>query len=191
MLEALEREGLDKNTIVVLWGDHGWHLGDLGLWTKHTNYEQANRIPLMISAPGVARSGKRAASMAETVDLFPTLCELAGLPTPKVPQTLDGRSLVPVLRDPTAIIKDHVYHCFPKNAPGRGDVLGRAIRTNRYRLVEWKKIGAAPETAEFELYDYETDPLETKNVAATQKEVVERLRELLAQHPAPRPVLRP
>lgn len=191
VLDELDRLSLTANTIVVLWSDHGWHLGDHGMWTKHTNYEQANRIPLMISAPGIARAGKRAASMTETVDLFPTLCELAGLPAPKVPQTLDGRSLVPVLRDPTTIIKDHAYHCFPKTAPGRGDVLGRAIRTNRYRLVEWRKIRAPPETAEFELYDYDTDPLETKNLAAAQKEVVERMRGLLAQHPAPRPVLRP
>ena len=74
---------------MVLWGDHGWHLGDLSIWTKHTNFEQANRIPIVISAPGVARAGTASRQLAETVDIFPTVVELAGLPAPKVPQSID------------------------------------------------------------------------------------------------------
>jgi iduronate 2-sulfatase len=178
VLDELDRLGLAQNTLIVLWGDHGWHLGDHGYWTKHTNYEQANRIPLMIVAPGVARAGAVAKQFAETVDVFPTLAELAGLPAPSGPQRIDGVSLVPVLRDPAKIIRDHAYHCYP-----RGERMGRAIRTERYRLIEWKKPSAPADTAEFELYDYEQDPLETKNLAALQPEVVAQLRTILSRHP--------
>jgi iduronate 2-sulfatase len=177
VLAELDRLDLAKDTIIVLWGDHGFHLGDHGIWTKHTNYEQANRIPLLIVAPGVTPPGSRTHQLAESVDLFPTLAELAGLPAPSGPQPIDGRSLVPVLKDPQARVRDHAYHCFPKER------MGRAIRTERHRLVEWKVPGASPETAELELYDYETDPLETRNLAAAQPETVRRLREILARHP--------
>ena len=187
VLAELDRLNLAATTIIVLWSDHGWHLGDHGMWTKHTNYEQATHIPLLIVAPGVTRPGTRTAALVETVDLYPTLCELAGLPVPRVPQTLDGLSLVPVLRAPaTATVRDHATHAYPRNVPGRGELLGRAIRTARYRLVEWKKIGADPATADLELYDYETDPLETKNLAASQPAVVASLRALLARHPEAR-----
>jgi iduronate 2-sulfatase len=181
VLDELDRLKLSDNTIIVLWGDHGWHLGDHGIWCKHTNYEQANRIPLLIVAPGVTRKATRSESLVETVDLYPTLCELAGLPKPKVPQPLDGTSLVPILRKPKASVKDHVLHAFP-----RRQGIGNAIRTERYRLVEWKAPGAPAESAEFELYDYKTDPNETKNLAAEKPEVVKNLRALLAKHPEPK-----
>jgi iduronate 2-sulfatase len=177
--DELVRLGLDENTIVVLWGDHGFHLGDLGIWTKHTNYEQANRIPLLIVAPGVTKAGSATKQLAESVDLFPTLAEIAGLPKPDVPQPIDGKSLVPVVKDPAARVRDHAYHVFPKSK------LGRAIRTERYRLVEWKTIGG--DDAEYELYDYEADPLERENLAAKQPDVVERLKKVLAEYPAPVP----
>jgi iduronate 2-sulfatase len=178
VLDELDRLGLAQNTLVVLWGDHGWHLGDHGYWTKHTNYEQANRIPLVIVAPGVAKAGAATKQLGETVDIYPTLAELAGLPKPAGPQPMDGVSLVPVLRDPSARVRDHATHCYP-----RGERMGRAIRTERYRLVEWKKPGTPADTAEFELYDYEADPLETKNLAASQPAVVAQLRAILARHP--------
>jgi iduronate 2-sulfatase len=182
VLAELDRLDLARHTIVVLWGDHGWHLGDHGYWTKHTNYEQANRIPLIVVAPGVARPGSVSRQPAETVDLYPTLAELAGLPAPDGPQPIDGLSLVPVLRDPARVIRDHAYHCYP-----RDQRMGRAIRTARHRLVEWKRPGAPAGTAEYELYDYEADPLETRNLAATQPEVVARLRAILDRHPEARP----
>lgn len=181
VLEELDRLHLRESTVIVLWGDHGWHLGDHGFWTKHTNYEQANRIPLLVVAPGVTRPGSVSRQLVETVDLYPTLAELAGLPSPSVPQPMDGVSLVPVLKDPNVSVRDHAYHCFP-----RGERIGRAIRTQRHRLVEWKKRGAAPETADLELYDYETDPLETRNLARAQPEVVAQLRAILARHPEAR-----
>lgn len=179
VLEELDRLELANNTIVVLWGDHGFHLGDLGIWTKHTNYEQANRIPLLISAPGVTKPNSSTKQLAESVDVFPTLAELAGLPVPDVPQSMDGVSLVPVLKNPQARVRDHAYHAYPKQK------LGRAIRTERYRLVEWRGIGEPTSSAEYELYDYETDPLETRNLAGDKPEIVARLKQTLAKYPEP------
>ncbi|HZN32335.1 MAG TPA: sulfatase [Pirellulaceae bacterium] len=183
VLDELARTELAKNTIVVLWGDHGYHLGDHGMWTKHTNYEQANRIPVVIVAPGVTAAGSSSAALIESVDIYPTLCELASLPPPAGPQPIDGKSLVPVLKDPRASIRDHAYHCFP-----RGQRLGRAIRTDRYRLVEWKQPGADAAAAELELYDYQTDPDETKNLAAEQPEVVASLRAILERSGEAKPL---
>lgn len=97
VLDALDQLGLDRETTVVLWGDHGWHLGDHGMWCKHTNYEPAARIPLLIVGPGV-RAGTASRAFVESADLFPTLCEQAGLPTPA---GLDGVSFAPTLRDPS------------------------------------------------------------------------------------------
>ena len=190
VLDELDRLGLGPKTIIVLWGDHGWHLGDHGMWCKHTNYEEAARIPLLISAPGAARPGRRTRALVETVDLYPTLCELAGLPRPENPQPLDGKSLVPVLKDPAHASKEAVFHVYPRNRKGDGAILGRAVRTERYRLVEWKKPGAPPQTAEFELYDYEKDPAETKNLAAAKPGVVKQLEALLAAQPEARKQIR-
>lgn len=181
VIDELDRLDLAGNTIIVLWGDHGFHLGDHGIWTKHTNYEQANRIPILISAPGITQPNSSTRQLAESVDIFPTLAELAQLPPPSGPQAIDGLSLVPVLKDSDSRIRDHAFHCFPKQT------LGRAIRTERYRLVEWKMPSAPPESAELELYDYQTDPLETQNLAADQPKVLDQLRAILAKHPNPKP----
>lgn len=175
---ALERLDLAEDTIVILWGDHGFHLGDHGYWTKHTNYEQANRIPLVIVAPGVTAPGSSTRQLAESVDIFPTLAELAGLPAPDGPQPIDGVSLVPVLRDPATRVRDYAYHCFP-----RGRRIGRAIRTERYRLVEWRRPDEPPQSAELELYDYQVDPHERRNLAADRPQVVAQLRAILDEHP--------
>ncbi len=179
VIRELDRLDLARNTIVVLWGDHGFHLGDLGIWTKHTNYEQANRIPLLISAPGVTAPGSSTRQLAESVDLYPTLAELAGLPAVQGPQPMDGRSLVPVLRDPAARVRDHAFHAYPHAR------LGRAIRTERYRFVEWKNVDEPDAAAALELYDYMTDPLETKNLASVQPDVVQALRLKLKAYPEP------
>jgi iduronate 2-sulfatase len=187
VLAELDRLGLATNTVIVLWGDHGWHLGDHGMWSKHSNYEEATHIPLLIVAPGVTKPGTRTRALVESVDLYPTLCELAGLPESKLPQTLEGRSLVPVLKRPSRDSKEAIFHVFPRNRRGDGEILGRAVRTERYRMVEWKKAGAAAETADVELYDYQTDPLETRNLAPAQTKVVAKLRALLAQQPEGKP----
>lgn len=184
VLDELERLQLDDNTIVVLWGDHGYHLGDHGTWTKHTNYEQANRIPILIRAPGVTRPGMHTDRLVETVDLFPTIAELAGLPVPQGPQPIDGESLVNSLRGDAIADPGHAYHCFPK-----GGRLGRAIRTSRYRLVEWTP-NSGEGAVEYELYDYQTDPLETRNLADSHPNVVQDLTKLLRTHPEPKPATR-
>ncbi|HYG78087.1 MAG TPA: sulfatase [Planctomycetota bacterium] len=178
VLDALDETGLSKNTIVMLWGDHGFHLGDHGMWCKHTNYEEAARIPFILALPGA--KGARTQALIETVDVYPTLAELAGVP---VPTGIDGRSFAKVVRDPAAAARDHIIHVYPRG----GGMLGRAIRTERYRLVEWKKPGAPASTAVFELYDYQADPGETKNLAAEQPEVVAKLTALLATHPEAKP----
>ncbi len=181
VLDALDHSTAKDNTIVVLWGDHGWHLGDHGQWCKHTNYEQAARIPLIVSAPGKS-SNTKTTSLIETVDIYPTLAELAGLAQPT---NIDGKSFVNVLDDPNATTKDHIIHVYP-----RAPRLGRAIRTNRYRMVEWKEIDAAKDTAEYELYDYEKDPLETKNIANDAPEVLAELQAILARHPEAKPSIK-
>lgn len=181
VIASLDANGLRENTIIVFWGDHGWHLGDHSMWCKHTNYEQAARIPLLIISPDGAKNATSSA-LIETVDLYPTLVALAGLPEKS---GLDGISQASVVEDPTTKLRDHVTHVYP-----RGGRLGRAIRTDRFRMVEWKVPGASPDSAELELYDYETDPLETKNLAAENPAVVEKLRAILATHPEAKPQLK-
>jgi iduronate 2-sulfatase len=178
VLDSLQQLGLADNTIVVLWGDHGWHLGDHGMWCKHTNYEQAARIPLIVAAPD-GRRGESTTAMVETVDIYPTLAELAGI---EKPAHLDGRSFAPVVSGTEPTARTHVTHVYP-----RGNRLGRAIRDARYRMVQWKAHGQADETAEFELYDYQNDPTETVNIAAKQPEIVAKLRKLLAAHGEAKP----
>lgn len=179
VIEALRATGLAENTIIVLWGDHGWHLGDHGMWCKHTNYEQATRIPLVFVAPGIAKAGTSTKALVETVDIYPTLCDLAKIETPK---GLDGVSFTPALADQAAKGRDSVIHVYP-----RGPRLGRAIRTETHRLVEWKPIGAPVSEAVYELYDYKNDPLETRNIAEKDKETVNRLKGTLARHPEAKP----
>ena len=118
----------------------------------------------------------------ETVDLYPTLSELAGLPAPT---GLDGLSFAKVLRHPDQRVRDSIIHVYPRN-----QLLGRAIRTARHRMVEWKAPGAETSTAEYELSDYEKDPLETKNLAASQPEILESLKAILAKHPEARPQIK-
>lgn len=181
VIDELKRLGMDKNTIILLWGDHGWHLGDHGYWTKHTNYEQANHIPLIMVVPGVTPAGSSTEQMTETVDIYPTLAELAGLGRPETSQPIDGISLVPVLSNPQKRIRDHAYHAYPL-----GGYLGRAIRTERYRMVEWKRWNDPNDDVVWELYDYKNDPQETRNIASEQPEVIEQLKEILASHPLPK-----
>lgn len=181
VLNELDRLQLWDSTVVVLWGDHGFHLGDHGIWTKHTNYEQANRIPLIIAAPNSSIPNSVTQQPAGSVDIFPTLAELAQLPPPDVPQGLDGTSLVPVLKSPDIRVRDHTFHVFPKSK------LGRAVRTERYRLVEWRSHAEPGEAAEYELYDYQLDPLETRNIATDRHDLVQQLSRIIDRYPAQKP----
>jgi iduronate 2-sulfatase len=181
VLDALDEVRLADGTVVVLWGDHGWHLGDHGMWCKHTNYEQATRIPLIFAGPGVG-SGVVKNSFVETVDIYPTLCQLANV---SAPERIDGRSFRTAILDTHASARDHVTHVYP-----RGKRIGQAIRTDRYRLVEWKIPSKSDDTAEYELYDYQEDPLETRNMAAERPETVAELKTLLDALPEPKPQFR-
>lgn len=182
VIDELKRLQLDQNTIIVLWGDHGWHLGDHGSWTKHTNYEQATRIPIIVVAPGVTHPGTSTDQLAETVDIYPTLAALAGLPPPSGPQPIDGLNLIPVLKVPTARVRDHAYHSYPRMVNGRLRI-GCAIRTDRYRMVEWLDPIDPRTESIYELYDYLEDPLETRNLADDQGEILKNLQQILQHHP--------
>jgi arylsulfatase A-like enzyme len=165
LLDKLNELGLSDNTIVVLWGDHGWHLGDHNEWGKHSQLEQAARAPLIIRAPGHAK-GEKTTSPTEFLDLYPTLCDLAGLPLPTQPmdaktptgRPLGGKSLRPILDDPKASVRKGAITMFIKNG-----AYAYSYRTPRYRYVEWIKKGG--EIVAQELYDYQKDPLETINLA--------------------------
>jgi len=167
LMDELERLKLTKNTIIVLWGDHGYHLGDHTLWNKHSNFEQATRIPFIFSGPGIAK-GKKIATPVELVDVFPTVFELANVNQSK--QT-DGKSLVPLLDDneKTNLKVDFALSQYPRK---NGKLMGYSIRTERYRYTEWhgNDYCAATPYDEVnidatELYDFISDPTETKNHA--------------------------
>jgi iduronate 2-sulfatase len=161
VLDALDELGLAENTIIVLWGDHGWHLGDHGMWCKHSNFEQATRAPLIICAPGQTTAGGSSDAVVEFVDIYPTLCDLAGLPKPR---HLQGYSLKPLLDGSATEVGDNTaFHVYPRVEPdSKAQVLGQTIRTARYRMVEWQLPGGAVHARE--LYDYELDPTETVNL---------------------------
>jgi iduronate 2-sulfatase len=194
LLNTLDSLGLSDNTIIVLWGDHGWHLGDHNLWCKHTNFEQATRAPLLISAPWIKPSATN--SPSEFIDIFPTLCELSGL---SVPGTLDGKSLVPVMKDPKKSVKDFAVSQYPRPANqienarlgwSKGEFMGYSIRTEQYRYTIWMKDffrSTRPFNKDLvvasELYDYKKDPNETVNVADDKKyeSVVKDMHEKMIQ----------
>ena len=162
IIAKLKTTGLDKNTLVVVWGDHGWHLGDHGLWNKHSNFEQATRSPLIIYDPRVEKPIK-IASPTEFVDLFPTLCDALGF---EIPGNLDGVSLLPLVKGEQLSAKPFAVSQY-KNS----NKTGYSFRTDRYRYTVWitdKKstdpIFKSDIFAE-ELYDYKTDPNETKNLS--------------------------
>lgn len=167
LLDKVEALGIADNTIICLWGDHGWHLGDHGQWCKHTNYEQAVRSPLIVAAPGL-KGGQRCATPTGHIDIFPTLCALAGVP---VPECVQGQDLTPLLRDPAASVRRAILSQYPRTVNGM-PVMGYTLRDQRYRYVKWlqmnyrkgERTGLLVAT---ELYDYEKDPLETVNLAAS------------------------
>ncbi len=177
VIDELERLELDDNTIIVLWGDHGWHLGDHGTWTKHTNFEQATRIPIIFVAPGVTTPGSATHQLTETVDIYTTLADLAGLGKPDVQQPIDGVSLVTVLKNGNKRVKDHAYHAYIKQG-----YLGEAIRTQQFRMVRWTHTNDVSKEVLYELYDYKNDPHETQNWAAKKQDKVAALEKLLNSH---------
>jgi arylsulfatase A-like enzyme len=156
LLGELQRLGLSDNTVVILWGDHGWKLGEHGLWAKHTNFELDARVPLIVSAPGIKGVGKSSPALVELVDIYPTLCELAGLP---LPEGLEGCSLVPLLNEPDQPWKQAAFTQWP-----RGNIMGHSMKTDRYRYTRWAKRDTG-QVLERELYDHQHDPDENVNLA--------------------------
>ncbi len=155
VLAELDRLGLRENTIVLFWGDHGYHLGEKGKWSKHGSlYEIGDRVPLIIQAPGVKGNGKPSPRVVESVDIYPTLAELCRLPAP---QGLEGDSLVPLLDDPNAAWNRPAFTAFGN---GKKGVTGAAVRTDRYRLAEYPG-----DRGGVMLFDEQTDPHELKNLA--------------------------
>lgn len=183
LLNGLDELGLARNTLVVLWSDHGWKLGEHNGWCKQTNYEIDTRAPLFVRAPDAAGNGRRCEALVEFVDVYPTLCELAGLP---IPENLSGTSLAPLLTDPTTKVKDAAFSQFPRTHEGKS-YMGYAMRTDRYRYVEWLDAETG-DVAERELYDHTVDADENENVAvrAEHAALLKRLSTELWQH-LPRP----
>jgi arylsulfatase A-like enzyme len=173
LLGALDAQGLRDDTIVVLWGDHGWHLGDHGMWCKHSNFESATRAPLIVAAPGMKAAGKKTRALVEFVDIYPTLVDLARLP---MPTGLEGTSFAPLLERPDRPWKTGAFSQYP-----RGDAMGYALRTDRYRYVEWR--GKSGAVLGRELYDHRDDPDEDRNLAgrADAKATVDDLARQLAR----------
>lgn len=159
ILDALGREGLADDTIVVLWGDHGFHVGDHGFWCKHTNFEVAVHSPLLLRVPGRG-AGFRVPATVEFVDIYPTLAELCGL---EPPAGLEGASLVRYLEQPGAPAIKPAYSQYPR---GKDDsIMGYSVRTGRWRYTEWLEVGTG-EVVGRELYDLVADPLSRRSVAA-------------------------
>jgi len=156
LLDALEKRGLAESTLVIFWGDNGYYLGEHGWWgSKHNCYEGATRVPLIVAAPGAKAAGQRTDALVEFVDLYPTLATLAGLP---LTEGLEGTSFAPLLDEPKRPWKAAAFSQYPM-----GGHLGTAMRTNRYRYVEW--AGKGGHVAARELYDHASDPEENENVA--------------------------
>lgn len=170
LLNELDRLKLRDKTVVILWGDHGWKLGEHGEWCKHSNVENDTRVTLLLDAPGI-KDGQSTDSFAEFVDIYPTLCELAGLPRPA---HLEGTSLVPLLKDPAAQVKTAAFSQYP-----RGNVMGYSIRTGRYRLTRWVNRQNIDSEVAVELYDHQSDPAENTNVAADHPQLVKELTQQL------------
>ncbi len=173
VLDALDRLKLADNTIVVFFGDHGYHLGEKGKWSKHnSNFEVAAHVPLIVRLPGAAGNGKPCGRTVSFVDVYPTLAELCGLPQPA---GLQGHSFAALLRDPNAKW-EHPAFTVARNA----GAFGQSVRTERWRYTEWDagKSGAV-------LFDHDADPHEMKNLATDLKfaTTIEEMKALLKQLP--------
>jgi choline-sulfatase len=173
VVEALHRLGVADNTIIVFTGDHGWHLGEHGLWHKRSLFEQSARVPFIVHTPGAKGNGQASSSLVELLDIFPTLCDLAALTPPK---NLEGQSLRALLDDPRRTIKNAAF-TQARRGPGAQN-WGRSVRTARWRCTEWDEGRNG-----IELYDHDNDPGEFTNLAEDSRHVgiLKELRALLAE----------
>ncbi len=160
LFDALKRNGLWDNTIIVLTSDHGYQLGEHFMWGKVTLFEECARVPMIVRVPGRTQDGSRTEGLVELVDIFPTLLDLCDV---DVPHTLQGKSLTSMLDDPASPGKEVAY-----TVVRRGNLLGRSIRTTRWRYAEWGSSDQA------ELYDLENDPYEDHNLADGDRHLEQR-----------------
>lgn len=166
ILEELEKQGLRDNTIVVLLGDHGFHLGEHSLWSKFTCYRGSLQAPLIVSAPGFEKN-RKTTGLTEFIDIYPTICELAELP---LPEHLQGKSFVPLMKNPEEEWKEAAFSRIGK---------GESIRTKRYRYTEWREDDG--EIYARMLYDHQNDPSENINISELPENVtlVKKLSKML------------
>ena len=180
LLDELKKNGLDKNTIVILWGDHGWKLGEHGMWCKHTPFELDGHVPLMLRVPGQTKTSLKTDALVEFVDIYPTLCELAGL---ELPDHLQGRSFVPLIEDPDRPWKEGAITVWPnnRNNPERM-VVSYTVQTDRYRYTEWIQASTGELVAR-DLFDHEVDPDENVNISGLPEnaDLLDKLSGLLQQ----------
>jgi arylsulfatase A-like enzyme len=172
VLQALRDLGMEDDTVVIVTSDHGFHLGDQSMWGKATNFELSTRVPLLVKAPEMRAAGQRSASLVELVDLYPTLCDLAGLPKP---EHLQGISFAKLLDDPGLDEQEFALSQYP-----RAGALGHSIRTKDYCYTEWRKIEGGTLIHQA-LYDLRNSEVETRNVAddKSYRDIVLRLSAML------------
>jgi len=171
LLDALQKSGAAKNTIVVLWADHGWKLGDHSSWCKHTNFECDARVPLVIRHPGMPSAKGRTNALTELIDLYPTLCDLCSLDKPA---HLQGESLVGVLENPKSSHRDFAYSSYPHGrGQGKKGVTGHSIRTPDFCYTEWWEKGS-DKVVDSVLTNISKDPGETTAVEG-EEELTKRL----------------
>jgi uncharacterized sulfatase len=180
VLEAIAQLGLAETTIVIFTSDHGWHLGEHGLWHKRSLFEECARVPLIVSVPGMKTRGQASAGLVELLDLFPTLCDLTGVPP--LP-ALQGKSLRPLLDDPRATLHDAAF-TQARRGP-QAEFWGRSVRTARWRCTEWDEGRNG-----LELYDHDADPHEYTNLASDPRHAP-TLADLRAQLAAKLPPIAP
>ena len=161
VLDEIDRLGLRDDVIVVLWGDHGWKLGDYGMWCKHTNYEIDARVPLIVRAPGQQAVDVKTDALVELVDLYPTLCDLAGI---EKPSHLQGKSFMPLLNDADQPWKDAAFTLWTGDAlTWEDETIGYSVRSGADRYTEWRDTETDALVAH-ELYDHSEGPLASVNV---------------------------
>jgi arylsulfatase A-like enzyme len=160
VLDELDRLDLRAKTVVVLWGDHGWKLGEHDAWCKHSTCEHDANAPLILSAPGMKAAGQHTKVLVEFVDIYPTLADLAGLP---LPGHLEGTSFKPLLDDPQRAWKTAAFSQYPRSQ--QGGLMGYSMRTDRYRFTVWVNRKNHTKVDALDLYDHQNDPRENQNIA--------------------------